>query len=76
MPVATIIKYDDERGYGFLQIGRGEPDVFFHIKAVEPNLVPQIAVGLRVAFEYGTTRDGRPCAVDVKAVPVGFGETA
>lgn len=67
MPVATIIKYDDERGFGFLRQDGGDSDLFFHVRQVDQRLAEDLKAGLRVQFEHGSSRDGRPCAVDVRA---------
>jgi cold shock protein len=76
MLTGTIKKYIDERGFGFIQPDSADTDVFFHVKETDPRLADELKAGLRVTFEYGQSRDGRPCAVDIRAAPVRFGEAA
>lgn len=71
MPIGILIKYDDQRGFGFLRkedAGRGEPDTFVHVSALEEaDLVPVVDA----AYEFGIATDersGRPRAVDLRAI--------
>jgi cold shock CspA family protein len=77
MTTGTIRSFKGENGYGFLHPDDTDSDLFFHIREVnrrfpEEDLTP----GLRVAFDVGTCRDGRPCAINVRAAPVQYGTAA
>lgn len=60
----TIVKWNDEKGFGFIAPDRGAGDVFAHVKAVVGTRRP--AVGDRVIFFPGTDSQGRARAVQVQ----------
>lgn len=49
-----IKNYNQERGFGFISLGEGERDVFFHIKDFPKGIIPQI--GEQLTFEV--VKDG------------------
>jgi CspA family cold shock protein len=69
MPVGIVKMYQESRGFGFVKPDDGDSDLFFHVKEVDPRLVEELKAGLRVVFDLGTDRDGRACAVNVRARP-------
>lgn len=57
--------WNDDRGFGFIQRGPGEPDVFVHINncqlgALRPSL------GMRVSLEVSKAADGKLSAKEVR----------
>jgi cold shock protein len=66
MPRGRVKYYNMEKGFGFIREDGREDDLFFHISAVEPSLTPLIAQNLRICFDVGKGRDGRPCAENVR----------
>lgn len=64
----TISRLSIERGYGFIEPLDVGPDVFFHCKALAPDLLfDEQLRGRRVVFETFTTGKG-PRASNVRPV--------
>jgi cold shock protein len=68
MPVGALKWWNPDRGFGFIAVEAGGPDMFLHatdLKAagIDPE---SIQVGDRLTFETGTTRDGKPKASNVR----------
>lgn len=77
MTFGVVKMFNGSRGFGFLTPDGAVADLFFHVREVDASIAEEeLKAGLRVAFEDGTGRDGRPCAVDIRAAPVRFGEAA
>jgi cold shock protein len=67
MERGTIKKWFPEKGFGFLAPDWGDSDVFVHISAMPPGVVP--SAGDRVMFEVAISkRSGRPAATNVQIV--------
>lgn len=60
----TIIRWDDEKGFGFIALPSGEK-VFFHISAVRGAFRPK--QGEIVMFQSGKDAKGRPAATHVRS---------
>ncbi|MEO7319196.1 MAG: cold shock and DUF1294 domain-containing protein [Chthoniobacteraceae bacterium] len=60
----TIVKWDDEKGFGFIAPDAGSGDVFAHVKAVVGARRP--AVGDRVFYFPGKDSEGRARAAQVQ----------
>lgn len=60
----TIVKWDDEKGFGFIAPDRGNGDVFAHVKAVVGSRRP--VAGDRVYYFPGKDAKGRSRAVQVQ----------
>lgn len=58
-----VVKYDKERGFGFIRCSDFEDDVFFHISDISDDAIP--ALGQRVSFDTKRTKKGM-AAVNVK----------
>jgi cold shock CspA family protein len=64
-----IRNYNDERGFGFISEdgggkNGGNRDVFFHVRTLADVFNPE--PGMRVEYESGVDRSGRPQAVNVR----------
>jgi cold shock protein len=64
----TLIRYNPDKGYGFIQRDDREPDVFVHVTAfADPTVEP--GPGLRIEFDIGTNpKSGKPCAVNARLI--------
>jgi uncharacterized membrane protein YsdA (DUF1294 family)/cold shock CspA family protein len=61
----TLRRWDDERGFGFIEPSRGGPDVFVHIKAFDPR-DGRPRDNQRLSFEIESGLDGKTCAARVR----------
>jgi cold shock protein len=60
-----IIRYIDDRGFGFIKPDDGGPDVFMHISGVAPGYA--IEVGASVVFDVEFNQgSGKPRATGVR----------
>ena len=69
MPVGTVKFFNAQRGFGFIALDDGSPDVFVHVSAVEQAGMRALHEGQRVSFELVTDpRHGKTNAQNLKAV--------
>jgi uncharacterized membrane protein YsdA (DUF1294 family)/cold shock CspA family protein len=61
----TLVTWNDERGFGFLDPGDGERQVFVHISGF-PRDASRPEEGVSYTFELESMRDGRTKAVHVR----------
>ena len=67
-----LVRWNEDRGFGFIRPDNGEQDVFLHISCLPGGSAPRL--GSRWVFSAGADPKGRGLRV-IKAVPAG-GETA
>ena len=51
MAEGTVKWFSNEKGYGFIERGNGEADVFVHVAAIEGEGYKSLTAGQRVSFE-------------------------
>jgi CspA family cold shock protein len=69
MPIGTVKFFNAQRGFGFIALDDGSPDVFVHVSAVEQAGMRTLHEGQRVSFELVTDlRRGKTNAQNLKAV--------
>ena len=69
MPIGTVKFFNAQRGFGFIALDDGSPDVFVHVSAVEQAGMKTLHEGQRVSFELVTDpRRGKTNAQNLKAV--------
>ena len=56
MPQGTIKKLVKDRGFGFISMGQGKGDVFFHVSSVDQDVFDSLQEGQ--AVEYEIVEDG------------------
>jgi len=67
MPTGTVKWFNADKGYGFLQLDGGGPDVFVHISAVERSGIGTLKDGQRVSFDTESDpRKGKTSAVNLR----------
>lgn len=64
MEQGILIKWNDEKGFGFIKLDNSNEEVFFHISALH-NSVRRPLVGDAVFFKIGSDDKGQRCAVEV-----------
>ena len=65
------IKRITGRGFGFITVGGGEPDVFFHASALPPGDFDNLQVGDELVFEVDVDNvrgDGKRRAINVRRI--------
>ena len=51
MAEGTVKWFSNEKGYGFIERGKGEADVFVHFSAIAGDGYKSLTLGQRVSFE-------------------------
>ncbi|RUT98160.1 cold-shock protein, partial [Mesorhizobium sp. USDA-HM6] len=51
MTTGTVKFFNTTKGFGFIEQGNGQPDVFVHISAVERAGMRSLAEGQKVSFD-------------------------
>ncbi len=64
----TVKFFNTTKGFGFIEQGNGQPDVFVHISAVERAGMRSLNEGQKVSFEIiADRRTGRSSAENLQA---------
>lgn len=66
MNTGTVKFFNSTKGFGFIELGNGQPDVFVHISAVERSGLQGLNEGQKVTFEVENDRSGRTSAVNLR----------
>ena len=68
MNTGTVKFFNSSKGFGFIEQGDGQPDVFVHISAVERAGMRTLVEGQKVSFEIvQDQRSGRSSAENLQA---------
>ncbi|MFD0773489.1 cold-shock protein [Streptomonospora algeriensis] len=65
METGVVVRFDEERGYGFIEPDAGGEDVFIHASALDEEIKPLLHTGRRVRFDSVGGHRGRK-AFDVQ----------
>ena len=69
MPTGTVKFFNMNKGFGFIVVDGGGPDVFVHISELERSGLGSLSDGQKVSFETKMDpKKGKPNAVDIKAI--------
>jgi len=68
MASGSIVKYIDEKGFGFISPDSGGDEIFFHKDQLIAPPTKRLDVGLRVSYQNGKDGKGRPCAKRVSVL--------
>lgn len=69
MPTGTVKFFNQQKGFGFIVVDGGGPDVFVHISEVERSGMDSLSDGQKVSFESKMDpKKGKPNAVNLKAM--------
>ncbi|MCM5553970.1 cold-shock protein [Pleomorphomonas sp. NRK KF1] len=64
----TVKFFNSVKGFGFIEVGSGQPDVFVHISAVEQSGMTSLSDGQKVSFDIvQDSRTGRNAAQNIRA---------
>ena len=65
MTTGTVKFFNSTKGFGFIEQGNGQPDVFVHISSVERAGMRSLVEGQKLSFEVQKER-GKSAAVNIK----------
>ena len=66
MPTGTVKFFNTQKGFGFIEVDGGGPDVFVHISDVERSGLNTLNDGQKVSFESKMDpKKGKSYAVDI-----------
>ena len=69
MPTGTVKFFNEQKGFGFIEVEGGGPDVFVHVSAVETSGLRTLNDGQKVSFDTKMDpKKGKPNAVNIKPV--------
>ena len=69
MTTGTVKFFNTTKGFGFIEQGNGQPDVFVHISAVERSGMRTLVEGQKVSFDIvQDRRNGKSAAENLQAV--------
>jgi CspA family cold shock protein len=68
MNTGTVKFFNSTKGFGFIELGNGQPDVFVHISAVERAGMQSLAEGQKLSFDIvKDNRNGKSAAENLLA---------
>jgi CspA family cold shock protein len=68
MPTGTVKFFNIDKGFGFIVVDDGGPDVFVHISELERSGMPSLKEGQKVRFETKMDpKKGKPNAINISA---------
>ena len=68
MNTGTVKFFNATKGFGFIELGNGQPDVFVHISAVERAGMRSLVEGQKVTFDVvKDNRNGKSAAENLQA---------
>ena len=65
----VIVKYFDDKGFGFIRPDDGGRDVFFHVSRLVEGDSATLTSNLKVAFEIAPDKYGKMAAANVRILP-------
>ncbi|AZO19048.1 MULTISPECIES: cold-shock protein [unclassified Mesorhizobium] len=68
MTTGTVKFFNSTKGFGFIEQGGGQPDVFVHISAVERAGLRSLVEGQKISFDVvKNARSGKSSAENLQA---------
>ena len=68
MNTGTVKFFNSTKGFGFIEQGNGQPDVFVHISAVERAGMRSLVEGQKLSFDIvKDNRNGKSAAENLQA---------
>ncbi|MEQ1940404.1 MAG: cold-shock protein [Mycolicibacterium fortuitum] len=68
MNTGTVKFFNATKGFGFIELGNGQPDVFVHISAVERAGMRSLVEGQKLSFDLvKDNRNGKSAAENLQA---------
>lgn len=68
MNTGTVKFFNSTKGFGFIELGNGQPDVFVHISAVERSGMHSLVEGQKLSFDVvKDNHNGKSAAENLQA---------
>ncbi|EXL09899.1 cold-shock protein [Aquamicrobium defluvii] len=68
MNTGTVKFFNSTKGFGFIEVGNGQPDVFVHVSAVERAGMRTLVEGQKLSFDVvKDNRNGKSAAENLQA---------
>lgn len=68
MTTGTVKFFNSAKGFGFIEVGDGQPDVFVHVSAVERAGLRGLVEGQKISFDIvKDERKGKSSAENLQA---------
>jgi len=64
-----IVKYFEDKGFGFIRPENGGKDVFFHISRLTDGAATDLVPGAKILYEVGMDRTGKTAATSLRVPP-------
>ena len=65
----AIVKYFEDKGFGFIRPDNGGKDVFFHISRLTEGSATDLSPGAKILYEVGMERTGKTAATSLRVPP-------
>jgi CspA family cold shock protein len=65
----SIVKYFEDKGFGFIRPDNGGKDVFFHISRLTDGAATDLTPGSKILYEVGMDRTGKTAATSLRVPP-------
>jgi len=65
----AIVKYFEDKGFGFIRPENGGKDVFFHISRLTDGQATDLLPGAKILYEVGMDRTGKTAATSLRVPP-------
>ena len=65
----SIVKYFEDKGFGFIRPENGGKDVFFHISRLTDGQATDLLPGAKILYEVGMDRTGKTAATSLRVPP-------
>lgn len=64
-----VVKYFDDKGFGFIRPDSGGRDVFFHVSRLTEGFPTDLSPNVKVAYQIGMDRTGKMAASQLRILP-------
>jgi cold shock protein len=65
----SIVKYFEDKGFGFIRPDNGGKDVFFHISRLTEGAATDLTPGSKILYKVGMDRTGKTAATSLRVPP-------